>query len=73
LSSFVHGDATDMRKTPHFFCVKRDASVLYTKPLTGHWFPGNSGEDSELNTAILFLHQGNFATPETVACKQRAE
>jgi hypothetical protein len=73
LSGFVHGDATDMRKTPHFFCVKRDASVLYTKPLTGYWFPGNSSEDSELNTAILFLHQGNFATPEIVACKQRAE
>ena len=73
LSCFVHGDAIDMEMTSHFVCAKGDAPDLYTKPFTGHWFPGNAGDARELNTAILFLHLENFATPLTVACKPRAE
>jgi hypothetical protein len=68
LSCFVHGDAIDMKTTSRFVC----GPYLYTKPFAGHWFPGNGGDDSELNTAILFLHLENFATSQTVACKQRA-
>jgi len=73
LSCFVHGDATDMEMTSRFVCGKGDAPDLYTKPLTGHWFPGNAGDASELNTAILLPYLGNFATPAGVACKRRAE
>ena len=62
LSCFVHGDATDMEMTSRFICGKRDASNLYTKPLDGHWFPGNALDGRELNTAILFLHLENFVT-----------
>ena len=73
LSCFVHGDAIDMEWTSRFVCGKGDVPDLYTKPFTGHWFPGNVGDGSELNTAILFLHLENFATTQTVACKRRAE
>jgi hypothetical protein len=61
-----------MEKTPRFGCGKGAVSDIYTKPLTGHWFPGNAGDGAELNTAILFLHLENFATLLTVACKRRA-
>jgi hypothetical protein len=73
LSCFVHGDAIVMEKTSRFVCGKRDVSDLYTKPFAGYWFPGNVGDGSELNTAILFLHLENSATPQVVACKRRAE
>ena len=61
------------KETPHFDCVKGDAPDIYTKPLAGHWFPGNTGDAKQLNTAILFLHLENFATSLAVACKPRAE
>ena len=54
LSCFVHGDAIDMEMTSRCFCGTRDVPDTYTKPFTGHWFPGNSAEASELTTAILF-------------------
>src|ERR1700730_6564805 len=73
LSCFVHGDAIDMGTTSRFDCGKGDAPDIYRKPLAGHWFPGNAGDSTELNTAILFLHLKNFATSLTVACKPRAE
>ena len=57
LIGFVHGDAIDMEMTSHFVCAKGDALDIYTKPFTGHWFPGNVGEAGELNTAILFPNQ----------------
>jgi hypothetical protein len=66
LSCFVHGDAIDMERTSRFFCGKRDAPDLYTKPFAGHWFPGNARYRTELNTAILFLHLKNFATPQAL-------
>ena len=61
-----------MKKTPRFGCGKGDVPDIYTKPLAGHWFPGNAGDGAELNTAILFLHFKNFATFLTVACKWHA-
>jgi hypothetical protein len=73
LNSFVHGDAVDMKKTSRFCCGKGDVPDIYTKPLAGHWFPGNPGDATELNTAILFLYLENFATSLAVACKPRAE
>ena len=62
-----------MEMTSRFDCGKGDVPDIYTKPLAGHWFPGNGGDASELTTAILFLHLENFATSLTVACKPRAE
>ena len=73
LRCFVHDDVTDMEMTSRFVRGKRDAPDLYRKPFAGHWFPGNAGDASELNTAILLPHLGNFATPAGVACKRRAE
>ena len=73
LSCFVHGDAIDMRITSRFDCGKGDAPDKDRKPLAGHWFPGNAGDATELNTAILFLYLVNFATPRRFACKPRAE
>ena len=73
LNCFVHGDAIDMEMTSRFAGLKGDVPDLYTKPLAGHWFPGNAGVALELNTAILFLHLENFATAPAVACKPRAE
>jgi hypothetical protein len=52
---------------------KGDVPNIYTKPLAGHWFPGNAGDATELNTAILFPYLENFATVHTVACKLCAE
>ena len=51
-----------MEMASRFGCGKGDVPDIYTKPLAGHWFPGNAGDGSELNTAILFLHLENFAT-----------
>ena len=62
LSCFVHGDAIDMEMTSRCGCGTGDVPDIYTKPLTGHWFPGNGGDGSELPKAILFLHLENFAT-----------
>src|SRR5664279_1647148 len=62
LSCFVHGDAIDMEATPRFLCGKGDVPDIYTKPLAAHWFPGNAGDNSELSTAIFFLHLMNFVT-----------
>jgi len=77
LSCFVHGDAIDMEATSRFDRGKGDAPDLYRdlyrKPLAGHWFPGNAGDATELNTAILFPYLENFATVRTVACKLCAE
>jgi len=57
LIGFVHGDAIDMEKASHFVCAKGDALDIYTKPFTGHWFPGNVGDAGALHTAILFPYQ----------------
>jgi 4-alpha-glucanotransferase len=51
-----------MEATSRFLCGKGDAPDIYTKPLAAHWFPGNTGDGSELSTAILFLHLMNFVT-----------
>ena len=76
LSCFVHGDAIDMEsRTSRFLCGKETFRTYIQSRSSGHWFPGNGeATASELNTAILFLHLENFATPRSdVACKQRAE
>jgi hypothetical protein len=62
-----------MEMASHFICGKGDVPDIYTKPFTGYWFPGNARDGKQLNTAILFPHLENFATPPNVACKQRAE
>src|ERR1044072_6551707 len=69
----VHGDATDIKTASHFICRKGDVADIYTKPRRTIGSGGNRRTGPELNTAILFLHLENFATPGIVACKQRAE
>jgi hypothetical protein len=45
-----------METASQFVCAKGDALDVYRKPFAGHWFPGNTGDAGELNTAILFLY-----------------
>jgi hypothetical protein len=75
LGCSVHGDATDIdiKTASLFVCGKGDVPDIYTKPRRAIGSCGNPETGPELNTAILFLHLENFATPRIVACKQRAE
>ena len=73
LSCLVHGDAIDMGMRSRSGCGTGQVPDIYTKPFTGHWFPGNDGDGSTLPKAILFPHLENFATSWIVACKPRAE
>src|ERR1700730_16685164 len=58
LSCFVHGDAaTGMEMTSR---LREGVPNLYTKPLTGHWFPGNGGEDRALDTFYHLPALGQF-------------
>jgi hypothetical protein len=58
LRCFVHGDAaTDMEMTSR---PREDIPILYTKPLTGHWFLGNGGEDGTLDTCYPLPKLGQF-------------
>ena len=72
LSCFVHGDAaTGMEMTSR---LREGIPNLYTKPLTGYWFPGNGGEDRTLDTFYPPPKLGQFRDVlPPVACKPRAE
>ena len=51
-----------MGMTSRCSCGTGEVPDIYTKPFTGHWFPGNVGDGSELTTAIPFPHLENFVT-----------
>jgi len=73
LRSFVHGDAaTDVEMTSR--SQEGDAPGLYTKPLVGHWFPGNAGQGRALNIVYPLPVFRQFRDASwVVACKARAE